>query len=274
MSGRRLWLTVGGAFAVVLLAYGALIAVELLTTTTRTEQLSFGVERGIKRLRIDSAGGSVQLVGTDGDAVTGTVRVRGGLRRPTHRETVEGDTLVLHSTCPSLLTVTCDVTYHLDIPRGLAVEVDASGGGFRGTDLNGRVSVDSSGGGITLDRPGGEAQLHSSGGGITVNGGRGDVVADSSGGGIELDGSEAGTVDLSSSGGGISATFAVAPRSVRAESSGGGVTVAVPRGEEAYRVDASASGGDQRVEVRTDPDAERAILLRSSGGGVTVRYAD
>ena len=90
-------------------------------------------ERGVEVVvgLVEQGPGSVQLVGTDGDAVTGTVRGRGGLRRPTHRETVEGDTLVLHSACPSLLTVTCDVTYHLDIPHGLAVDVDASGGGFR-----------------------------------------------------------------------------------------------------------------------------------------------
>ena len=60
-SGRRLWLVVGGAVAALLLGYGALTAIELLTTTTRTEQLTLPALDGVRRLRLDSAGGSVTV---------------------------------------------------------------------------------------------------------------------------------------------------------------------------------------------------------------------
>lgn len=273
-SGRRLWLVVGGAVAALLLGYGALTAIELLTTTTRTEQLTLPALDGVRRLRLDSAGGSVTVIGDDrgAGAISGTVRLRGGLTKPTHDERVEGDTLVLTSRCGGPVSITCDATYQLSIPRGMDVVADSSGGGFRGVDLGGDLSISSSGGGITLERPSGVVELDSSGGGITIDGGTAVVSAESSGGGIRLRDSASATVSLASSGGGVTAEFAEAPTSVRASSSGGGVTVELPDGVDAYRVDARSSGGSQQVRVRTDPAAERTIVVSSSGGDVDVRY--
>ena len=79
-------------------------------------------------------------------------------------------------------------------------------------------------------------------------------------------------VKANASGGGISLAFDEAPNTVDVDSSGGGVTVILPQGDAAYAVDAQASGGATKVGVSTNPASQRRIRLRSSGGGVTVRY--
>lgn len=272
-SGRRIWLSAGAVLGLVVLGYGALVVVELLAAETRTEALALPPLDGVQRVRVQGAGGSVTVTGTDDRTVAGTVRLRGGLRKPSHSERVEGDTLVLRSSCPNLLAVVCDADFDLEVPRGMDVEADVSGGGVTATGLSGRLDIDSSGGGITLRNVGGDAVLDSSGGGIALTGGAGAVVADSSGGGITLRASDAATVELHSSGGGIDASFRTAPDDVRADSSGGGITVELPDDGEPYRVDADSSGGSTEVAVRTAPDAERTVAVSASGGGVTVRYA-
>jgi hypothetical protein len=57
---------------------------------------------------------------------------------------------------------------------------------------------------------------------------------------------------------------------VRASSSGGKVEVLLPRVDGGYRVDASSSGGDQVVEVPTDPASARRVTVYSSGGDARV----
>ena len=57
---------------------------------------------------------------------------------------------------------------------------------------------------------------------------------------------------------------------MEASSSGGEVEVLLPRVDGGYRVDASSSGGDQVVEVPTDPASTRRVTVHSSGGDATV----
>lgn len=272
-ASRRIWLTAGAAVGLFALAGGALAGLDVLAAERRTETLDLPDLAGVRRVRVEGDGGSVTVTGTDERTITGTVELRSGVRRAGHAERIEGDTLVLRSSCPALFSVVCHVRFDLRIPKGMELEADVSGGGVSARGLTGRVSIDSSGGGITLTDVTGDADLDSSGGGITVSGGSGRVLAESSGGSVRLRDSEAATVDLRSSGGGITASFRRAPQDVRADSSGGDVTVELPDGPEPYRVDAESSGGSSEVRVRTAPDGERAVTAHSSGGDVTVRYA-
>src|SRR5690606_28649279 len=103
---------------------------------------------------------------------------------------------------------------------------------------------------------GGPAELSAVGGDVRAVGVRAEVIgARSTGGSVEVD-------------------LAVVPRSVVATTVGGSVDVAVPRSDDAYRIDAEAVGGGRSDLVRSDPAGERTITARAVGGDVVVRYRD
>lgn len=269
---RRLWLTAGSILALAIVAYGVLVLVNLLAWTRSTETIRVAGLEGVQRIRIDGDAGGVELTGTDATEVSGRVRLDATLSKPSHEEYVEDGTLVLHSSCPTFNVVMCGVRYELNIPRGMVIEADVSGGGLTIVGVDGAITADSSGGGMELTDVSGALRLASSGGGITVTGASGPVVASSSGGGVRLRDTTSKDVQVDSSGGGVDVAFRTAPDRMRADSSGGGVTVELPQGDIAYRVDSKSSGGSNDVEVRTDPASPHDIYVRSSGGSVRVRY--
>jgi hypothetical protein len=251
-SHRSAWLIGGSVFAVIALAYGLTVVIDLLSFGRSHFEQTFA--EPITTLEIDSDGGSVRVEGTTGNETVVLASLRRGLRAPTHRESLVGDRLVLDSDCPAFFTSFCGVSYTVRVPAHVAVIVTSSGGGVRVSDLSGSVDISSSGGGVRATGVTGTLRMRSSGGGVT-----GDALRTPD-------------VDASSSGGGVRLTFAIAPTTVRAQSSGGGVTVEVPNTPETYRLDATSSGGGVSTSVRSDPTSSRSIEVRSSGGGVTVRY--
>jgi hypothetical protein len=208
----------------------------------------------VRVIDVSNSSGSVSIDGTTSSDITIDASISRGLGRPTHHETVDGDRLVVRAHCPVVISSFCNVNYRLTVPAGTNVVVRASGGGITLASLEGPVDASSSGGGVHVQNMGGSLRLRSSGGGVSATALRSDRV------------------DASSSGGGVQLAFADPPSAVLATSSGGGVTVEVPDTTDAYRVQASSSGGAARTTVRTDPTSTRVIRATSSGGGVTVRY--
>ncbi|RMH65081.1 MAG: hypothetical protein D6685_06205 [Bacteroidetes bacterium] len=159
-----------------------------------------------------------------------------------------------------------------------------SGGSIEGEGLGGRVDLRTSGGSIHLVDAGGDVDVRTSGGRITIEDVQGDVVARTSGGSIRLH-DIYGTVEAETSGGSIAADLAVQPDGpVRLKTSGGSISLAV-RDDVRADVDAKASGGrvrsDLPVTIRgtvgkshlqgTINGGGPRMLLRSSGGGITLR---
>ena len=278
-SGRgALWLALGGTLALLIVAYGCLVLVNLLARETSNQTLDLadlGDLSQVERIRIDISSGSVRITGAEGhDGVTGELRVQRDLWSPEHRARLDGDTLVLETDCPVFGTLFCGVDYELTVPLDLAVDIDSSGGGLTVIGATAPLDLRSSGGGIVVRDATGPITVDSSGGGIEVID-SGDVEASSSGGSVRISGSTADRAVVSSSGGGVTIDFSQPPSDVRADSSGGGVTVRLPNDPDiAYDVDTSASGGSTNVEVRTDPTAGRTIAAHSSGGSVDVVYDD
>jgi hypothetical protein len=250
---RRPLMYIAGVVSALLIGSGCLFLVGLITAHTARTPVSFA---GVKRVEIRSGGGSVTLTGSaETTEATGTRTVRSDFRKPTFSERVAADgTLVLRNSCPALFSVVCSVNYKLTVPEGVEVIGSSSGGSITVTGLDGSVDVSSSGGSLRADRTSGSLRLRSSGGGIAVNEATSDrVVVDSSGGGVSL-------------------SFADEPTMVDASSSGGGVSVIIPKTSAEYAVDASSSGGGTSVKVATRSGSDRRIRVRSSGGGVSVRY--
>lgn len=248
---RRAWLTVGSLAVVATLALGTFQVVSLIGRTTDTASSSFD---NVRHLIISDRTGSVRLVAAPTTSLTVRRKIDRRLVKPAYHESIQGDRLVLDTSCAGAFSSWCTVRLDVSVPAGVDVGVTAAGGGIRADGL---------------DAP---LKLRSAGGGITVVGGASTLDLDSSGGGVHVEATRAGTVKAHSSGGGVTVRYAVVPGTVDARSSGGGVTVEVPDGPTVYRVDASSTGGSAHTLVRTDPGSDHLITARSSGGGVTVRY--
>ena len=149
------------------------------------------------------------------------------------------------------------------------VNADTSGGGIHVADVTGNALLDTSGGGIEVERVGGNVNADTSGGGIRIEDVAGDIRADTSGGGIHID-EAGGRVEADTSGGPITVTFAAGnARGGRLETSGGGIKVYVDPGV-GLDVEAGTSGGGVRCEL---PVPVQGKLSRShlegklNGGG-------
>jgi DUF4097 and DUF4098 domain-containing protein YvlB len=197
---------------------------------------------------VSTAGGSIDLSGTRGDAALDT---SGGSIRVSR---VAG-----------------------------TVSADTSGGGITAEEIDGDVTADTSGGSIHLEDVTGNASADTSGGSIHAGGIRGHLKADTSGGSIRiLD--AGGRVDAETAGGSIDASWAVGNAAGGAlDASGGGIRVAVDPSVDLV-IDAEASGGSVTAdlpfagEVQAGKRSLRGTLgrggarleLRSSGGPIRI----
>jgi hypothetical protein len=252
---RTTWIAAGACLAVASLGWGTFQATSLLAFDRRhfTESFTPAQTGPITTIDVDNAAGSIEIVGSDRDDIVIDGEIERGIKKPTHSERVADGTLRLEADCFAMSTI-CSVDYDVQVPRDIAVKVRAAGGSVRVTNMTGAQDLDSSGGGLRVEAASGDLRLRSSGGGVTAIGLR------------------SARVDASASGGGVRLEFVDEPQAVNASSSGGGVTVVVPDTPVAYDIDAASSGGGAHRDVRSDPNSNRTIRVRSSGGGVTVRY--
>jgi hypothetical protein len=250
-GGRAAWIALGSIFAVATLVYGVFSIVQLLAYAKTSTRTAFVED--VRSIDVRNGAGKTRIVATEDDEVVVEASITYGLQKPDNDARVEGDQLVVRSSCPTF-SQWCNVSYTVYVPADVDVFVRGSGGGVSVEGITGSIDASSSGGGVRVADASGALRLRSSGGGIT---------------GERL---RSQTVDASSSGGGVRLAFTAAPRDVDAHSSGGGVTVVVPETPDGYNVQASSSGGSVRTsEVRHDPASDRRIEVSSSGGGVTVR---
>jgi hypothetical protein len=251
-AGRQAWIILGSIFAVITLAYGTLSVIQLFAFARATEQYTF--TDVVRAVDIHNETGSTTVIGAEGDEVVVDAKIVHGFRRPDIDAQVVDGVLTVRATCSSWLDTWCIADLTVRVPRDVSLRADADGGGLRVEGIEGDVEVSSSGGGVRLVDVGGDIRARASGGGV-----RGEQLRSR-------------VADVSSSGGGVRLSFVDPPDAVDARSSGGGVTIEVPS-PYAFVIDASSSGGGvDTSEVVHDPNADRTIRVRSSGGGVTVRY--
>jgi hypothetical protein len=253
---RAGWKILGALVVAFMLLSGTVQTVVLLAHKEETFVDEFAAE-GITTIDVDNASGSVTIRGSDTnrDTITVTSRVSHGLRRTGHREEVEGERLVLDSTCPLFLSDFCRVAYTVEVPTDVDVVARSDGGSITIADVTGVVDVDTDGGGIDVARVDGDwLRMDTDGGSVSA---------------VDVRSAE---VEATSDGGGVSVQFAGDPQSVVADSSGGGVEVIMPRGGGPYRVDADSDGGGVDTEVDISQTSDRTVRATSDGGSVSVRY--
>jgi len=254
--GARVVFTVlGGPLAVLLIAVTAFAITGTLGRQTESSPLAFA--EPVTKVRIGMTNGSVTLRGGVGTSVTGERVLTRGIQAPAYSERVEGDTLVIEAHCFPLGNTWCDVSYVLDLPASVEVEVETAVGGIRAFDLTGPLHLRSATGAVSVEDVSGTLQLESGAGSVRGTGIGSDEVRAFAG---------AGSVDLA---------FAGAPTFVEAATGAGSVDVEVPRDGSTYRIEESPEGDPSiRVAVSTEPTSNRVLKLESGAGGVSVHYPE
>jgi hypothetical protein len=251
---RVLWKIVGTIVVVGTIGFGSVQVVSALAHEENTSVRTFD-DPAITTLDLDSHAGSVRVVGTDRDAITVTSEVSDGLFPTDHTAAVEGDRLVLRTTCPPVIGLFCSVDYTIEVPADLAIVVHVDNGSATVTGIDGTVDVSADNGGVDLD-------------GLT-----GVVQADADNGSVEGVNLRSTRVEATSDNGSVRLSFVVEPEVVVAGTDHGSVEIVVPDTPVAYRVDLSSGHGSTDAAVRTDPNGERSLTGRSDTGSVSARYS-
>jgi hypothetical protein len=247
---RFAWVLGGSVFTVATLGFGTVQAVAGLAHEER--DVHTVVREPVRTVDVE-ADGTVTVIGGTSGPITIDEHVSRGLQAPKRSARVDGDRLTVRGTCSAFPQTFCSDDVTVRVPRSVRVVVDSLG--VRVSGVSGAL-LESHGDDVEAESVSGTVRLRSHGGSVSATGLR------------------AGLVDADSSGGNVSLTFAASPQHVDANSSGGDVDLVLPDRPVAYRVEASASGGSADTEIRTDPTSPRLIRATSSGGGITIRYAD
>jgi hypothetical protein len=246
---RGVW----GLLSLVVLVLVLLWLLNLLAPST-TESRTFSMGSGTSQLRVEVGSGSVRLTPAHGAALQVHRTVRHGWREPNIEERTDGSRAVIEASCPTFLGGRCSIHYEIAVPDGYAVELSTSSGdvhvsGLRTQSL--RTSVSS--GRTTLVDVGGPIDIRSSAGAVSATGLRSSrVTAEVSSGNTRLD-------------------FFSAPSDVSVSASSGDVTVQLPAVGNPYRVRATSSSGQQRVDVPVDPGSPRSVTVQASSGDIDVQ---
>jgi DUF4097 and DUF4098 domain-containing protein YvlB len=254
---RTAWKVLGGLLAVVVLFFGVTQTVTALAHEEETFVEEFTAD-DVRVVDVRNAAGSVTIRGSDereGGSIQVRSRVSHGLRRTGHTERIEGERLVLDSSCPIFFSTFCEVAYTVDVPTEVDVVVRGSGGSITVTDVTGDVELDADGGGVDVARVGGDF--------LRMDSDAGSVSA------VDVASSD---VEATSDAGGVSVQFSSEPERVRADSDAGGVELVLPPDSGPYQVEADSSAGGVNNSVNTSQTSDRIIVASSDAGSVTVRY--
>ena len=233
MSGRAVVRLLAVLLALGMVVLGALNIVGSLGQDSERVQHTYS---GVRVVDLHVSAESVEVREGAGDRTRLNRSISWSMRTPTLVQRQVGDRLEITSHCPFSMGRGCSGHVLLVVPPGTEVHAHSSAGSVRAAGLTGVVDLSSSAGSVSA------TGLRSA-----------DVTASSSAGSTKL-------------------AFAAPPRQVDASSSAGSVEVVVPRGSDAYLVDAGSSAGSSTVAVRTDPASGRTIRAHSSAGSVQVRY--
>jgi len=252
-GARRAWRVVGALLAVLALGWGTLQVVVLLAHSERSFERVLTGDVGEVRVSIDA--GSLRIVATDGPEVRVSARVSDGLVSTDHREEVEGSAVVLESSCPPVLSTFCSIDYVVEVPRSVSVRIRTETAPVTVTGTRGSLDVGTDTGAIRL---------------IDTDG---DVVARTDTGAVTLDDVVAARTDVRTDIGSVTASYLEDPRSVVVRTDTGSVEIVLPDADTTYRLEADSGNGSVTTPVRTDPDAQRSVDVRSDVGSITVTYA-
>jgi hypothetical protein len=247
------WRVLGSALTALTLLAGGVSVWSWLGRHDEPQQAVY--DHDITRLVVDLAAGDVTLSAGPPGRVGIERHLTWSYGRPVVREAWSGSTLSIRAECDATPRLPgCGVSYRIEVPTGIAVDVHTGNGAVSVRDLTGPGSLASGHGPVRVAGGLGPLRISASDGDVT---------------GTALTGSE---VTASAGDGTVELTFAVAPAKVRAGvASSGDVVVTVP-GPDGYNVHAGTRSGRRSIGVTQDPTAARIIDAETNNGDVRIAY--
>lgn len=235
-----------------------IVAQNLGTTTEHSSQTFRHVP---DRVTIEGDTAEIEVVGTAEGQVAVDREIEWARTKPDITETWHGQSLDVDIDCSGnilfgWLNDVCRVGYHAEVPTSAALELTTKTGGIIVSDIDNHVDATTTTGSISIRGVAGELVAAATTGSVS---------------GIDLD---AGEVTARTSTGDIDLAFSTAPRRVIAELSTGDVVITVPDDGSSYRVVGDTQTGERRIDVATNPTADRIIDVTSTTGDVTIEYSD
>lgn len=254
---RVAWLVVGCLAAVPLLGFGVIQAASVVAHEERTEVTTIDLDTtDVRGIVIDNGAGSVTVVGVeDADAIVVRAHISDGLRDTGHSVTTRDDHVFVRGTCPLFGSEWCSVSYTVEVPADLYVNVKGLEG-VRVSDVSGGLVADSVTGGVDLVRVGGE------------------ITATSDQGRLEGSDLTADRVTARADQGRVSLEFTESPDMVDTEADQGSIDIVLPDDPDVYyAVDTDSDQGSESLGVNQDVRSDRSITAKADQGSITIRYA-
>ncbi len=190
---------------------------------------SYTVSSPVSTLVVNGEVGTITITGSQRPAVSVSEQAIYSDHPPDMTRKLTGKTLTLGYQCSD-----CGVSYDIQVPRGLTVEVTSGTGDIRLSSLSGSVDASSNVGAITAD------------------------------------GLSSGAASFTSDVGAINAVFTAAPATVHAAAGVGGVTIRVP-GSATYQVNIPSGGlGTPMISVPESATSRHVINASSNEGPVVI----
>ncbi|MGW0807934.1 DUF4097 family beta strand repeat-containing protein [Nonomuraea sp. NPDC002799] len=204
---------------------------------TQTDTVSYDVTDEVTALRVEADSGTIEVVESDRRGVHVSERLTWSKDKPKTRHAVQGGTLALAFECPATwgpgaIGMSCDVSYQVEVPKGLRVNVRSDSGTLTLKNLSGAL----------------------------------DATTDS--GTIEASGLTGKQVVTHTDSGDMTLTFTGQPDKVSTTTDSGSTAIHVPEGP--YHVVTKTDSGGRNVKVADDPSAQRSITLSSDSGDLEV----
>ena len=250
--GRGWWRVLGSIVAVFILAMIVLQVVSIIARSSETVRSTHDVE-GLDGLEVLASNGDVRISAVDRDDVLVVAEVSHGLVRTRTKVEVVDGMLTASQDCPFLVG-RCWVDYRIEVPSDLRVTIDADNGSIAARSL------------------GGPSTLRSDNGDVDAVGLHGPTRLQSDNGRVRAEAIESTEIEARSRNGEVLVDLQVVPTRAVAESDNGDVELRVPRSEHAYDLDLGTDNGSESGQLRTDPDSDRTLVVRSRNGDVTVGY--
>ncbi|MFF8030680.1 hypothetical protein [Streptomyces sp. NPDC016626] len=209
-------------------------------------------------LTIDSDDSSLEIVAARGNPpgrieVTrwfqGTVAIG---EDPEVTWSMDGDRLVLREKCSGVVA-DCSTKHRIEVPRGVAVEVEEKDGSVRARGFRDALSIRTTDGSVHVTDTTGPLELRT---------GDGSVRAEVS----------SRTVRTHTGDGSVRLELGAVPGLVDSRSGDSSLTIELPRAS--YRVDTGTGDGAEEVSVPRDDSSPHVVTARTGDGKLTVRTAN
>lgn len=221
--------------ALVFVAYGVFVLVELLDRQERTYASSFPAA-SIRAVEVDTADLAIHVTGDTSGTASVRASVRFSLAAPHYTARVQDGTLHVHLDCGLSVGIGCNGSLHLAVPPAAAITTHTSDG-----------SVDLAGVTGALDLRTSDGSIHGTGIGSSA-------------------------VKVRTSDGSVGLTLDTAPSTVDVRTSDGSVRVTLPPGSGPYATEVQTSDGSRHVDIATDPASSRRITVHTTDGSVHLGY--